>query len=312
MKALWVIVAAAALEASVASAAPALSEVTVYDDLCEASAAASLGDGYFAIGSDETNEIRIYRRKSPKPMGVVAVTDHDKSDLEDAAVIGDQVYWISSHSLTNKNKDKEERKVFFATSIVAGVGGPTLQPVGTIYRELRAHLAVALGIANEKAIDIEGLAPAPDGGLLIGLREPMTDGALAYLITLTNPAAVVNGGRVPIFSAPHQLALDGLAVRGLTRMGERYLIVAGPSQDAETGTPSRLFWWSGDSQDVTPVDISLEGLNPEAAIPLDVSTIMLVSDDGKRRLADGSLDECKDDEKPIEQRHFRSVDVKVE
>ena len=112
MKALWVIVAAAVLEASVASAAPALSEVTVYDDLCEASAAASLGDGYFAIGSDETNEIRIYRRKSPKPVGVVAVTDHDKSDLEDAAVIGDQVGYLIGAKAGRRLFNRPDSRLF--------------------------------------------------------------------------------------------------------------------------------------------------------------------------------------------------------
>src|SRR5262249_6835764 len=129
-----------------------------YKGLCEASAGAFLDDKHFVVASDETNVLQLYERGKPNPIvygiDMAAFTSFDKSELEAAAVIGDRVYWMSSHSLTRKGNDKDERKVFFATRIDTSGGRPTLTPVGTVATDLRKALLEAAGV-KKKRLNIE-------------------------------------------------------------------------------------------------------------------------------------------------------------
>lgn len=304
------VLATLALSGHELQAAPAVSDVVIYDELCEPSALANLGNGYFAIGSDETNWLHVYRRGSPAAITTVKVTTYDKSDIEDAAVIEDRVYWISSHSPSTKGKDGK-RKVLFATSIVDGAKGPTLQPVAYVYEKLRKDLASAFGIDDERSIDIEGLAAAPDGGLLIGLRAPLSSESRARVVHLANPAAIVDspdGSVDPVLDRVFLLDLGGLGVRGMTQLDDGFLIIAGPDQKG--AADSRLYTWKGGDDAPVPVPVSVAGLNPEAAIVLQGSSVMLVSDDGDYLKVDGK--KCDDEDTPIAKRHFRAVDVQIE
>src|SRR5687768_14475336 len=97
------------------------SATDLFSGLCEASAGAPLGHGYFAVASDETNELRIYRNGTPDPIRRVDMegfTGFDKSDLEAAAIINSRVYWISSHSRNSDGEEKPKRQILFATAIV--------------------------------------------------------------------------------------------------------------------------------------------------------------------------------------------------
>src|SRR4029450_7704870 len=73
-----------------------------YKGLCEASAGAFLDDRHFVVASDETNLLQLYERGKADPFGdgidMRKFLSFKKSDLEAAAVVGDRVYWMSSHS----------------------------------------------------------------------------------------------------------------------------------------------------------------------------------------------------------------------
>jgi hypothetical protein len=229
-------------------------------------------------------------------------TSFDKSDLEAAAVIGDRVYWISSHSFNNQGEDKSKRKVFFATKIVQADGKPTLVSVGKPVKSLRDPLAKAAGVKPEE-MNIEALTATPEGGLLIGLRAPLRDGA-ALVIPFKNPGAVVDDPSTPPdFGAAIKVNLGGRGFRSMETLGggtARYAIVAGPVSDSPDGFA--LFRWSGPGTDPVKVEgVDLTGIKPEGAMAVPGQNLLqLLSDDG---------DICSDEDDDVSKRRFRSIDV---
>jgi hypothetical protein len=281
-------------------------DVTEYKGICEASAGAFIDNSHFAVASDDINTLQIYERGKPDPVGsadMEAFTSFDKSDLEGAAVIGDRVYWISSHSFSKKPKDKPERKVFFATKIGLAGGKPTLTGVGKPFTALRDPLAKAAGVEPGE-MNIEALAATPEGGLLIGLRAPLREGR-ALVIPFKNPAAVVDEGTSPDLGEAVPIDLRGVGFRSMDLLGSgaaQYVIVAGPLSDSPDGFA--VFQWSGPGTD----PVKVEGLNlvgkPEAAMAVPgQNVVQLLSDDGE--ICVGSDDEPD----PEHKRKFRSIDI---
>jgi hypothetical protein len=302
------LVTAASLASFIACAARAAE----YTGICEASAGAFIDNTHFVVASDETNRLQLYQRGDPKPIGdgidMESFTSFDKSDLEGAALIGDRVYWISSHSFNSEGEDKAKRKVFFATGIVQKDGKPTLVGIGQPVRSLRDAIAKAAGVEHSK-LNIEGLAATPEGGLLIGLRAPLR-GDDAIVVPFLNPAAVVDRGALPEFGAAKKVKLQGRGIRSIDLVrdptGPYYVIVAGPVTDSAEGFG--LFRWAGpDSNgplsDPVPIEpVHLAGTKPEAAMAVPgQGLVQLLSDDD---------DICSDENGPASKRRFRSIDVK--
>lgn len=279
-------------------AAPSVT--TAHIGLCEASALAFLDRDTFVVASDEVNILQRYRRGRAAPLSAIDLTafsTFDKSDLEGAAVIGDRVYLMSSHSLNSHDEDKAKRRVLIATMIVPGPDGPTLRPVSRPSLNLRDPIVAAAGGAvRRESLNIEAIAAAPDGGLLIGLRAPL-EGANAIIVTLLNPADVVDG-RPPRFGRRYALPLGGLGIRDMTRLDDGgYLIAAGHVEDADDGFA--LYAWSGTGERATlrrQVPFRVEGV---AQIP-GTRRAMLVSDDGAS---------CSDENTPPAERRFRVMEV---
>ena len=278
-----------------------------YNGICEVSAGVFIDANHFAVASDETNKLQIYKRGKPRPIGkgidMEPFTSFDKSDLEAAAVIGDRVYWMSSHSFNSEGEDKSKRKVFFATKIVRANGKPKLESVGKPVKSLRDSLAKAAGV-EPKEINIEALAATPEGGLLIGLRAPLRNGN-ALVIPFRNPGAVVkNPDTPPRFGEAIEVKLGNRGLRSMETLGGRtpgYAIVAGPVSDSANGFA--LFRWPGPGTD--PVEVKgadLTGIRPEVAMSVPGRNLLqLLSDDGEI---------CSDEKGPASKRRFRSVDVK--
>lgn len=296
--------------------------VTSYRGICDASAAVALDAAHFVVADDERNTLMVYRRGEPEPVGRLDLArflrtgDGQESDIEGAAVIGKRIYWISSHGRNSKGRKRDERQRLFATDIVAGTSPPALKPVGEPYTRLlkdlfdapqlkKYHLKEAAGLPPEATggLNIEGLAATPDGALLIGLRNPLSQGR-ALVVAIDNPAAAIEGQRARI-GAVSELALDGRGIRSLERTGSGYLVVAGP-----TGDEGRfaLYRWSGVAGQAPALrpDVDFKTLRPEALFVLpDSQDVQLLSDDGGVKTAGV---ECK--ALPVAQRSFRSITVR--
>ena len=278
------------------TAQAAEAQITVYQGICDASAAVALDAEHFVVGSDEGDTLYTYRRSEPTAVAFIDLSRFlgtkvgEESDIEGATAIGSRIYWITSHGRNGKAKLQRSRHRFFATDIVPGKT-PSLKPVGKPYRNLLRDMemsaalksynlksAARLSAEAEGGLNIEGLAATPQGTLLIGFRNPLPQ-QRALIIPLLNPAALIAGGKAR-FGTPIELDLGQRGIRSIERYGAGYLIVAGPT--ADTGSFA-LFKWSGIAVDAAiPVaGLDLKDLRPEAlfAIPSG-KEVQLLSDDG--------------------------------
>ena len=214
--------------------------------------------------SDEDYILRLYDSRQPGlpsvSLDLTSFLDPDDAtkepDIEGAARIGDRVYWITSHGRDRDGVEQESRQRFFATSLVLRGGQLTIEPVGRPYKRLLRDLVRASHMAGcdlEKAstrapealggLNLEGLAPTPDGHLLIGFRNPVPQGR-ALIMRLHNASDLVGEGAHPaILTLAAQLDLGGRGIRALEFLPESrtYLVIAGSFD----GTRDfRLYRWS--------------------------------------------------------------------
>jgi hypothetical protein len=297
----------AATLAIIAYAPNAAADALHYKGLCEASAAVRLDENHFVVASDDSETLQIYERGKTTPVGP-PFTHEDVTDIEAAARIGDTIFWLTSHSLNRDHEDKKKRKVFFATKVKAG---PSLEASGVVYRDMRAKVASILGEDENKIIhdfNIEGLAATPKGGLIVGLRGPLTKNTdKAQLVEIGDPFPLVGLERPPGVSVgddkKFELHLDGRGVRSIDRVGSgkhQYLIVAGSVEDH--GKPPALYWWDGTGEAEPGPSAPLEGMTPEALIAWNDHEVQILGDNG---------DNCSDKTEDVP-RWFPSVEMAVQ
>lgn len=304
-------------------------EKRIYCEACDASAAVRIGSSsYFAAASDEDNVLRVYdRSRAGVPTARLDVTDFLaleeskdlEGDIEGAAQLGNRIYWIGSHGRNSKGKKRPMRQRLFATTVRETSQGVKLATVGQPYAglldDLRTSPALAAfdldeaaGLAPEEqgGLNIEGLAGTAEQTLLVGFRSPIPDGR-ALLVSIQNPAQVVDGKARAIVGLAGQLDLGGRGIRAIEfiQATRTYLIVAGAPDDTRDFA---MYHWKG-TPDISPERLRVAGLddlNPEELMvsgsdPLGL-LVDLFSDDGTRA--------CKD--VAVERRTFRGTTVSVE
>lgn len=276
--------------------------LVTYNGACDGSAAATLDPHHFVAANDDDNSLRLYRIGVSNPLAVVdldptLMPERKKDgrlkevDIEGAARIGRRIYWIASHGRDKDGNKERSRYRFFATDIGKATGSipfalsPTTAYSGLLQELIEQLPELDLGDASKLApekkrgFNIEGLAAAPDGSLLIGLRNPRPGGK-AIVIPFTNPADVLDRGARARFGTPERLALDDRGIRSIERIGDRYVIVAGPFADKGTFA---LYTWSGPGGRNPRLEggSALHDLKPEALIATaDPRGVYLLSDDG--------------------------------
>jgi len=293
-----------------------------YRGMSDASAALALDHGLFVVADDEENPLLVYARDSGGfPVGKFDFSPlfhtgkkNDEADWEGAARIGKRTYWITSHGQNRKGKDRPGRHRFFAADLQWKGMDPQLIPAGKVYTNLLADLIQApqltsfgLEVASKLApkspgaLNIEGLCATPEGHLLIGFRNPVRQGG-ALLVPLLNPDELLEG-RPAKLGEPIQLELNGQGIRDMTRVEDRYLIIAGP---VGGNGESHLFEWLGPGHQPRPIpQLSLKGMTPEGLLvfpDLGLSRVLIISDDGARPVKGQQM---KD--QPLAQRSFRGL-----
>jgi len=304
--------------------------VVFHTGMCDASGALALSGNRILVANDEDNVLRLYAiDQASGPIDTFDVSDQigtrDEADLEAVARLGDRVYWIASHGRKSSGNLAPERNKFFATSVTDDGNVVDVQPVGRVYDRLLVDLLAtpgleATGLAEASRLDqqkvpeldpkkagvnIEGLAAGPDGKtLILGFRNPIPGGK-AIVISLLNPAEVVDTGAQAKFGKPVMLDLEGLGIRGLDYSAERggYLISAGPH---DTASRFAIYLWSGKPAEAPKKlgAVSISDFGPEGLVVFpDRREILLVSDDGAL-MVDGK--ECKNLDDPNE-RKFKTT-----
>ncbi|MBI3417754.1 MAG: DUF3616 domain-containing protein [Verrucomicrobia bacterium] len=299
-----------------------LSAPRQFQGMCSASGAVALDEKHFAVADDEGNQIRIYHnQRAGMPLKTIDLTSfleldarHAETDLEGAARIGDRIYWIGSHGRNPEGKVRPSRQRFFATDISGKKNQFDLAPAGRPYKGLLTDLSTepkfksfhfeeaALRSPKQPgALNIEALAAAPDGHLLIGFRNPIPEGR-ALIIPLLNPDEVIAGKR-PRFGEALRPDLDGLGIRDMAYVRGGYLIIGG---HFDGQGHSKLFRWSGGDDQPSQLDVKhFKQFNPEAMVTYPKrgwDAVQVLSDDGS--LANEGQ-RCKDQKDPRAQ-SFRS------
>ena len=303
--------------------------VREYQPMCDASGGAAIDDLHFLVVNDEDNILRIFHIDRAEPvltydlsafLGIEYDDKSPESDLEGVARWGDYYFFISSHGRDRKGRFRENRCRFFAVKIDRSEGFD-VQPVGKPYRRLIDDLLRLPSVKRTGLIDayqptvkkktelapkvrgvnIEGLAAASSGELLIGFRNPRPKGH-AIIAVLKNPLDVLLQGASAQFAPPFLIDFGGLGIRSMDWVPnlERFMIIAGAHDFAER---SQLYLWPGNhSRPELYQGVRLpENWNAETLIyNSDSRYLLILSDDGTRpaRNTIGETCACKDLDDP--------------
>ncbi|MDM7926115.1 MAG: DUF3616 domain-containing protein [bacterium] len=300
-----------------------------YRGLCDASAAAFIGDSLMVVANDEDNTLLIYRLGEPDPVRSIpldaflrpdAGSKNTEADIEAAASLDNLVFWITSHGRDKDGDRRLNRHRFFALR-KDPLHPDRPAPVGTAYERLVFDLLADPGLSGlglqeaaspsiprkkslapkKKGLNIEGLCRVPGTrSLWIGFRNP-APGGKALLVPFLNPEEVVMKGSPCRFGKPVLLDLGGLSIRDMVAIEATgtIWIIAGRTD----GTPDfQIFTWTGRPGDAPVQDdaglewTAAESFTPEAILaePGGRSAILL-SDDGERAMrgTDGIACPCK-------------------
>ncbi len=306
-----------------------------YYGMSDASAGAALDNNLFVVADDENNILRIYKtNQTSGPVSTLDLTSfikagpaYPEADIEGATMIGDRIYWITSHGRNKDGKMRPGRYRFLATSVKKENENITLTPVGIpcstlihdmVKSNVTRHLQLdkvtmfdAKKLKNKElkklapkkeGLNIEGLCAAPDGNTIyIGLRNPlfsdqMTSKKRAIIVPLHNPQQVIENGKPPVFGTPLLWNLGGLGIRSMeySRFHKSYIIIAGPNNEEARFA---LYRWSGKKEEgpvlVKGFPVNLNNFTPEALIVFGNSgKLLALSDDGSIDITISDSSEC--------------------
>lgn len=294
----------------------------VFRGASDSSAAVAVSEEMFVVADDENNILRIYETsKARQPVGSLDMTsfldiepEHPEADIEAATMVGQRIYWITSHGRNKDGKLRPNRYRFFATDVIVEDKTVELNPIGKpcrtlVHELLKTNAARHLGLdkatrfgaelkkkdreklaPKKEGLNIEGLCASPDGGTLyIGFRNPRpkdrrSGRAKAIVIPLLNPNQIIDADETPVFGEPMLWDLNGLGIRGMEYSHYHkacFVIAGGPDENVGFA----LYRWSGkpDSPPVLERELSLgkSKFTPEAGIPFEKSgRLLMLSDDG--------------------------------
>jgi len=297
-----------------------VAEVTIFHGMSDASAGVFLDSERFVATDDEGNVLRVYSLSEPsRPAAVcdlssfLKTTDKNpEADIEGATLVGDRIYWITSHGRNKDGKERPNRYRFFATDIRRSGKDVSLVPVGRPCMELvpallEASFARPLGLdaatrlgadlqknrreklaPKDRGLNIEALAASPDGKVMyIGFRNPRpldaaTGRPMTLIVPMINYREVIERGIRPQFGEPVLWDLGGSGLRSMEYIEAHaaYFLISGPHDE---GSGFVQYRWSGDTGERPSEVRRLSGdFAPEALMPALDGRLFLLSDDGSR------------------------------
>lgn len=276
--------------------------INEFEDIYEPSAVQQLPDGRIIVVEDEASRaISIMRMGDDGRLIEDAAADQkytrafgrQLNDLEGLSIDDrENVYAITSHSLTGKGERQPEREQLVRFRVrgsqIGDIASVTnLRDALAGDKALQQAIAKAAGEpADFTKLNIEGLAFYRSAGqLMLGLREPRVAG-LSLIIPIQNPTPMFDGA-APRFGDPILLDLQGGGIRALSYdpVLSSFLIVN--EIDSHTGDPMSQLWsWSGE-RGALPEPVALpEIINLNNVESIDSITIqgeprlLIMSDEG--------------------------------
>lgn len=246
---------------------------------CDGSAAVAIDKNLFLSATDEDNLLRVYDINKPGgPLNTFnleeqfSISPKGEMDIEGATLVGDTVFFVSSHKRGRKEKSAPGYLMAMkVTSLPKQT--PKLSTVGRPYLQLSESLLANIPELANKPMNIEGLTVWKNAQLLLGFRRPSVEND-ALLVPLLNPLQVVEASENPRFGPSIKLDLSGLVIRAIEYWPERsiYVIVAG-SEKAHG--QFQIYTWTGEPTD---------GAKPGPVLDLDGESIIVFRGENKRVL----------------------------
>jgi len=321
-------IGADATEAATASTSPVNAR---FMGSCNTSVAIPFTGTTFLVASDEDQILRLYDWKKPGPpiatsrdlslvfgaQGKGEPPDYREIDLEGGVRVGDSWYFLGSHGRNPKGKARPGRKRLAMLTLerrgdhlfvaMQGVTDQLLLALEADWRFSAFELdsAAAKGTSEVDALNLETLAAAPGGELLVGFRSPVSEKGEAIIAKILNPDALATGEPLRI-AEPIRLDLGGRGLRAMIELPGKHgqLIIAGAEPPAED---FQIYTWKTATakpevlEHGAPIPL---GFRPESAVyDAEADELLLFSDDGKRRV-DAAGTECED--LPEAERAFRT------
>jgi hypothetical protein len=310
----------------------------VFRGTSDASCAVALSENMFIVADDENNILRVY--KTINNSGLVSSYDltgflevgvkFPEADIEGATMIGNRIYWITSHGRNKDGKMRPNRYRFFATSVKVENQKVIVEPVGVPCRILVHKLIQTEGMRKLKlegttqynaklkkeqrkklapkkdGLNIEALCASHDGKrIYIGFRNPRPRSEpnlppQALVVPLNNYQEVIEKAQVPVFVEPILWNLAGLGIRSMeySRFHKVYFIIAGAH---DSKAKFALYRWCGE-ENVPPVlvrelQFDKDDFTPEALVVFDdCGRLLLLSDDGTLVFDVSAPSECMEGE----------------
>jgi hypothetical protein len=270
--------------------------------------------------------LRVYKTNNPSlpvssyDLSIFLAVDpeHPETDIEGATMVGDRIYWITSHGRNKNGKMRTSRYRFFATKVNVQNQRVNITPVGIpchtiVHNLVKTKAARQLGLENvtrfgtnlkkqqreslapkNAGLNIEALCASADGNTLyIGFRnprpyDPQTSLAQALVVPLNNPR--------PVFGAPILWNLRGLGIRSMeySPFHKFYFIIAGSHNEE---SKFALYRWLGEENTqpdfVTELCTENYHFTPEAlAVFKDSKRLLILSDDGSIEFNVSNPSEC--------------------
>ncbi len=267
-----------------------------FSGVCDGSAAIRIDGETLLVANDENNTLYSFNIWGGKPVAKINLNNRleleskKEMDIEAAVQDKDKIWWIGSHGRSKKGKKRPNRRVLFSTNVpdrdlldVTIVDRPVDLTDVLLADQTVADILtkeVRKRAPKEGGVNIEGLSKHPDGGLLLGLRSPLSkpDGkaGLATLVRIVEEGGAFKVGNV------YRIDLNNRGVRDIIQNGQNFLLIAGK---VASGKKSSLYSWNPVSGDLQESDIKFKKFNPEALVRLN-KHLLVLSDDGKRERLD--------------------------
>lgn len=274
-----------------------VTKTVVFNGICDGSAAVLVDDQSLLVAYDESNSLYLYNVDGGMPLAEFSYQallgiDSDEVDVEAVAVADNGLWWIGSHGLDGDGDKAPNRSILFRTNAPDSADSEL-----RVLESVTDLMSIILDTDDSNALfskktlkkkpkkggfNIEGLAVATDGSLLVGLRSPLSASDLAIIVQLrhTDSGFVVQQS--------YQPDLGGRGIRDIQPSADDgFIIIAG---DVESHGVFALYHWQpgGKASVLTHLD---RGLNPEALVRF-ADHWLVFSDDGKMERSNGVI--CDD------------------
>ncbi|MCB9567062.1 MAG: HlyD family efflux transporter periplasmic adaptor subunit [Myxococcales bacterium] len=190
-------------------------------------------------------------RFDPEPLVLQGI--EEVSDLEAIAHgPGESIYVLASQSRSRKGKRPTARQIFAQVELRGRAGEVKGWVALAELLDAAPAIREGLGLPSSAALDVEGMSACAEGGLLIGVKEPLAARGEAMIWRLAEPARLLAGegleaaGLALWGTVPLRVSADGAPAAGgiaeLLELEDGALLIAATASGGDPSEQSGSLW----------------------------------------------------------------------